>query len=333
MMALVAQRAVAAVTQLIDREPVDLTQMAYALSLFISQDRKQLEHTLESLRDRSDELKNLARDGLSPQLWPVDELISATERQSDPLLVFYLHALGEFIGFEPRARERLIRLAESNGDPRRPTACLVLAIHQDTRANELIIRAIQQSQTQIELLVLRQAAQWGGPSLQAGLLRRLAEQRPMVANAALSIVRSSPSEGWIPPLLGALEDIRNTDESLAVIQTLYTSGELGRQAIREAFKTQRRGLVLPCLRYYVAHGSDSEAELLLNVYDHQLTLRNLSLSILESLGLPAIDAIQAHIDAGGDNYTLEILERRLQILDHCLHYLQYCDRDEHTSVV
>lgn len=333
MKALVAQRAVESVTRLVNREPLELAQLAYALSLFVSHDPTQLEQTLASVKDRSDILQNLSRGGLTTRDWRVDELIAATERQSDPLQVFYLHALGDFIDFEPRARERLIRLAETNGEPRRATACLVLAVRQDTRANELIIRAIQQSQTQSELLVLRQAAQWGGPSLQAGLLRRLAEQRPMVANTALSIVRSCPSEGWIPPLLGALEDIRSTAEALAVIQTLYTSGELGRQAIQEAFREQRRGLVLPCLRYYVAHGSSTEAELLLNVYDHQLTLRNLSLSILESLGLPAIDAIQAHIDAGGDNYTLEILERRLLILDHCLHYLQYCDRDEDASIV
>ena len=162
----VAQRAVESVTRLVNREP--LNSRSWHMRQASCFARSDTAANARVGKDRSDILQTLSRGGLTTRDWRVDELIAATERQSDPLQVFYLHALGDFIDFEPRARERLIRLAETNGEPRRATACLVLAVRQDTRANELIIRAIQQSQTQSELLVLRQAAQWGGPSLQAG---------------------------------------------------------------------------------------------------------------------------------------------------------------------
>ena len=141
-------------------------------------------------------------------------------------------------------------------------------------------------------------------------------------------MRSLSGEDKVDYLLQALEDIREERSRIELIQTVASNARVGRATIEDALKTQRKGLVLPALRFLAAHCQVSDASLLLHVYDNQLTLRSLVLSVLESLGPDAIDAMEQHIQAGGDDLALEALEKRLLILDQCLHYFSY---DDHQS--
>ncbi|MEE2757333.1 MAG: HEAT repeat domain-containing protein [Myxococcota bacterium] len=268
-------------------------------------------------------LPALLVEGKTINQWNIDSLFAFIEAGEDPMVRFYIHALALQAGAAPRIRERLIRLAETGHGKTKTWAILALAKNNDEMASDVLIRAIRIGDDDMDYFTLREAAQYIGPSLNIPLFRRFAEHRPHTQQQILCIVRSLTGEDTVDYLLHALEDVRQDSARVELIQTMASSERVGRATIHHALKQQRKGLVLPALRFLAAHCKASDAPLLLHVYDNQLTLRSLVLSVLESLGPAAIDAMEQHIQAGGDDLALEALEHRLLILDQCLNYFGY----------
>ena len=102
-----------------------------------------------------------------------------------------------------------------------------------------------------------------------------------------------------------------------------------RAQIRGYLREQRRGLLTSALRFIAVYPEPGDAEILLNIYDNQLSLRNLSLTVLECLGTSALEPLLNHISAGGDDIALLTLENRYEILACCLDspVKTYRDRD------
>ncbi|MBV70851.1 MAG: hypothetical protein CMH52_05825 [Myxococcales bacterium] len=262
--------------------------------------------------------------------WDIDSLFGLVETGEDPLIRFYIHTLSLRAATTPRVRERLIRLAETGHTKVKTWAILALAKNNDEMASDVLIKAVHSGDDDTDYLTLREAAQYIGPSLNGPLFRRFSEHRVHTRQQILCIVRSLTGGDKVDYLLQALEDVRDESGRIELIQTVAASARVGRTTIEEALKQQRKGLVVPALRFLAAHCRTSDAPLLLHVYDNQLTLRNLVLSVLESLGSDAVDAMEQHIQAGGDDLALEALERRLLILDQCLNYFGYDEQADHS---
>ena len=244
--------------------------------------------------------------------------LSAALEADDPALRdVTARALGRLSDHDPRARERLIRLADGESQDDRVRAVYALSFNADTTVAELLARALRTVPDREQLVRLQEAAQHIGEAAVLPLARRLRPDPPGRVEASLAVVRVQPYDAATPPLLRGLEDARSGFIEGLVAATLSVGGEAVRERIYDALDVPSRGLLPPALRYLAGYGTAQDVPLLIGLFDRHFLLRQVILNLIESQGGDAIAAIEARIEAGGDDAPLALLEQRLAILLAC----------------
>ena len=218
---------------------------------------------------------------------------------------------------DPRARERLIRLADSTEHSDRVHAVSALAQVGDRAAQDLLVRVLR-TPTEGDLLPLEEAAQNMGADVVPVLARRLRPHPPGRLEATLSVLRTLPYESAVGPLLHGLEDARNGSIECLMGATLALGGETIQQGIIDALRQPKQGLVVPALRYLSVHGGPSSIPLLLDVFRQHPPLRSLILNLIETYSEDGLAALEAEIESGGEDQVLDSLEERLALMRVCL---------------
>lgn len=246
---------------------------------------------------------------------PVDAALAGLEDPAPALRRAAAHLLGRRHA-DPRARERLIRLAEAP-DPRdRATAVLVLARAGDAVAGDLVIRVVRAGALAgAELLDVQEAAQRVGPAVAAPLARRLRSRTAGRVDATLAVLRAVPYAEAVPPLLRGVEDARSGALEGRLAATLHVGGAEVRAVIGQALRQPTRGLLAPALRFLAAYGEPADLPLLVELFDRHPPLRGVLLNLIEGQGAAAIEPLRARIDAGGEDAVVESLEQRLAMLE------------------
>jgi len=225
--------------------------------------------------------------------------------------------LGALAGTDPRARERLIRLADGDQQDDRVRAVYALSFTADTTVAELLARALRETPDREQLVRLQEAAQRIGDVVVLPLARRLRPDPPGRVEASLAIVRVQPYGAATPPLLRGLEDARSGFIEGLVAATLAVGGEHVRERVYDALDQPSRGLLPPALRYLASYGPATDLPLLIQLFDRHFLLRQIILNLIEAQGAEAIPALEARIAAGGDDSLLAMLEQRHEILVAC----------------
>lgn len=216
---------------------------------------------------------------------------------------------------DPRARERLIRLADDLDPATRLEAVLALARAGDAITPDLLVRILRAPPPPPDLLGAREAARRIGPPLAVPLARRLRPDPPDRARALLAVLRAIDYTDAVAPLLRALEDARTGALEGQLSATLHAAGPAARAALDHALRHPARGLLTPALRYLAAYATPDDLPLLIELYDRHPPLRAVVLNIIETQGPAAIPPLRARIRAGGDDLTLLALEHRLALLE------------------
>jgi len=256
--------------------------------------------------------------GLPADHCPVEPLLRAMDERDGPSRSLAIHLLALKSPTDPRARERLIRLAEGVVLDDRIAAVLALARVGDRTAADLLVRTVRVASITTPIVPLQEAAQHIGPALIPVLIRRFRTHNHETAERILTILRCVPCGQASHQLLHVLDDVRTPRLELLLTQTLAAAGSSTRSAIHQILRHQSRGLVMPALRFLAIHAQADDAKLLLHLYDHQRALRTITLSILDCMGRPVLDALEEHIDAGGDDASLLVLEQHYGILAACV---------------
>jgi hypothetical protein len=114
----------------------------------------------------------------------------------------------------------------------------------------------------------------------------------------------------VPALLHAL-----TDAHPVVATTIAAGGSAARQSIDEGLKLPSLGLLTPALRYLSGWATAEDVPVLLALFDAHPPLRAVILNLIETQVGDARDALEARIEAGGDDGPLHALEQRHAILE------------------
>ncbi len=247
---------------------------------------------------------------------PVDAALAGLEDPDPALRRAAAHLLGRHHA-DPRARERLIRLADAP-DPRdRATAVLVLARAGDAVAGDLVVRVARAGAMADapDLLDVQEAAQRVGPPVAAPLARRLRSRTAGRVDATLAVLRAVPYAGAVPPLLRGVEDARSGALEGRLAATLHVGGAEVRAGVGQALRQPTRGLLAPALRFLAAYGEPADLPLLVELFDRHPPLRGVLLNLIEGQGAAAVEPLRARIDAGGEDAVVESLEQRLAMLE------------------
>ena len=244
-------------------------------------------------------------------------LAAALESDEPALRDLAARALGRLSDHDPRARERLIRLADGDTQDDRVRAVYALSFCADTTVAELLARAMRSVPDREQLVRLQEAAQHIGDAAVLPLARRLRPDPPGRVEASLAVVRVQPYGAAAPPLLRGLEDARSGFIEGLVAATLAVGGDAMRERVYDALEVPSRGLLPPALRYLAGYGTAQDVPLLIGLFDRHFLLRQVILNLVESQGSVAIEALEARIEAGGDDGPLALLEQRLAILLAC----------------
>lgn len=218
---------------------------------------------------------------------------------------------------DPRARERLIRLAASDVADDRVVGLTALAAIGDAETPELLARALRAPPSPEALLDLQVAAQQVGEGAVLPLARRVKPSPPERIEATLAVLRVQPYAAGVPPLLRGLEDVRSGVVEGLLDATLHAGGETVREAVMDCLRDPTRGLVAPALRFLAAYAAADDARLLLSLFDRHPPLRGVILNLVEGLGGDAAGPLRRRIDEGGDDTVLTLLEERLALLSAC----------------
>lgn len=245
---------------------------------------------------------------------PIDAALAALEDSDPTTRRVAAHLLGRHHD-DPRARERLIRLADAAEPADRATAVLALARAGDAIAADLLVRVLRAGAPPADLLDLQEAAQRVGAEVAAPLARRLRPPPPDRVLATLAVLRAAPYADAVPPLLRGLEDARSGALEGQLAATLYVGGPAVREAVSRALRQPTRGLLAPALRFLAAYGDPADLPLLLDLHDRHPPLRGVLLNLVEGLGPAAIAPLRARIAEGGDDPVVEALEQRLAMLE------------------
>ena len=216
---------------------------------------------------------------------PLDLLLVTLDSQKQIHVSAAAHMLALKATRDPRARERLIRMADSHATPDRIIAVHALARVGDRTAPDLLSRVIRSDDLAEHQLRLQEAAQLIGQPVAPMLARRLGSTSSSGAAMILSVIRSLPYVDSVPSLLHALEE--SCDERLFVhiTNTLYIGGVSVQSAIADALRHSERGLLVPGLRYKANFPKQTDLPLILELYEHHPALRPLLLNQLEGFGV------------------------------------------------
>lgn len=247
------------------------------------------------------------------------DVLLQTLEEIDPLARrVAISLLADRVETDPRARERLIRLAESEEEPDRIVAIAALADAGDPTTPDLLARALKLPLDAEETLALQVAAQRVGRPVVAPVARRLRANQDERARRGLCILRALPYLDAVPSLLRGLEDARSGELEGLLAATLRLGGEGVRQSIADGLQDPRRGLLHPALRYLSTYGQPADLPLLFSLFEQHRLLRSVLLNLIEGQGHPALPFLEARIQRGGDDATLAVLERRRDVLKACL---------------
>lgn len=216
---------------------------------------------------------------------------------------------------DPRARERLIRLADDPDPAIRAEAVLALVRAGDAIAQDLLVRVLRALPPLTDRLDAQEAAQRLGPTLAVPLARRLRPDPPARIAALLAVLRAIPYTDAVPPLLRGLEDARTGALEGQLSATLHAGGPPVRAAIDQALRHPSRGLLAPALRFLAAYATPDDLPLLFDLFERHPPLRGVVLNLVEAQGEAAIAPLRAHIHRGGEDTVLLALEQRLALLE------------------
>lgn len=252
-----------------------------------------------------------------PPAGPLEPLLAALDSADEGVRALAAALLARHFDTDPRARERLIRVADGTlgGDP--VLAVATLARAHDPTAAELLVKCLRQPVDADARLQLQEAAQHIGEAALAPLARRLRPQAPGQVEGALAVLRAQPYAAAAPQLLRGLEDARSGYLEGLLAATLQVGGGGVRAVIDEALVDPRRGLLAPALRYLAAYARAEDVDLLLSLFDRHLPLRGIILNLVEGQGEAARPALAQRIAAGGEDAIVTALEQRKALLDAC----------------
>lgn len=245
---------------------------------------------------------------------PVDAALAGLEDADPGLRRVAAHLLGRHHA-DPRARERLIRLADAPDPAERCTAVLVLARAGDAIAGDLTVRVVRGTKRPPDLLDVQEAAQRVGPTIAAALARRLRPHPPARVDAALAVLRAVPYAEAVPPLLRGVDDARSGALEGRLAATLHVGGDAVRAVIGQSLRQPTRGLLAPALRFLAAYGAPDDLPLLVELFDRHPPLRGVLLNLIEGQGPAALEHLRRRVDAGGEDDVLALLEQRLAIVE------------------
>ena len=258
------------------------------------------------------------RLGLS-DLRPDDvlSLVSALDDPRHSTRVVAARLLTPHVAHDPRARERLISMARSEGAHDRVWALDSLSHARDPEAAEILARAISGTLSTDELRRLQVAAQRIGEAVARPLVRRMRGRVDGRLEATLVVLRSQSFLDATAFLLRSLEDIRSGPVEALISATLFAGGSPVRAAIQQSIDAPARGLLAPGLRYLSTFATPDDVPLLIRLFDRHLPLRTVILNLIESQGVAALPALNVRIDAGGEDSLLLALEQRQANLLAC----------------
>lgn len=216
---------------------------------------------------------------------------------------------------DPRARERLIRLADDPDPAVRAEAVLALARAGDAIAADLLVRVLRALPPITDRLDAQETARRLGPALAVPLARRLGPDPPARIDALLAVLRTIPYADAVPPLLRGLEDARTGTLESQLSATLHLGGPPVRAAIDHALRHPARGLLAPALRFLAAYARPADLPLLFDLFDRHPPLRSAVLNLIEAQGDAAIAPLRARIALGGEDTVMLALEHRLALLE------------------
>lgn len=256
-------------------------------------------------------------------------LAAADARAIDPLLAgleatgslerrLATELLSEYVGEDPRAKERLFRVVEGRDAELAATAALSLARAGEPEAAELLARLIRDAVTPDVLHTLQETAQVLGPATTVSLARRLRPDAGARVEVLLALLRTVPYAQAVPSLLRALEAARGTRAEGQIAATLAVGGAAVRAAIDAGIQQPGRGLLTPALVWLSAYAVPADLPVLLDLLERHPPLRSIILGIIEGQGESARDALRDRIARGGDDATLAALEERHALLEACL---------------
>jgi hypothetical protein len=247
----------------------------------------------------------------------VDPLLAGLEAASPLERRLATELLGEHVGADPRAKERLFRAVEGRDPELAATAVLALARAGEPEAAELLARQIRDAVAPDVLHILQETAQVLGPAATVPLARRLRPDAGGRVDVLLAVLRTVPYAQAVPPLLRALEAARATRAEGPIAATLAIGGPAVRAALDAGIQQPGRGLLTPALVWLAAYATPADLPVLLELLDRHPPLRGIVLGIIEALGEPAREALKARIARGGDDATLAAVEERLALLEAC----------------
>ena len=265
------------------------------------------------------------REDLDPRVraWlaqPTDPapLLATLEDPAVPLRCLAATLLACTLGRDPRARERLLRLADAERGPLRLTAIVALAAAGDETVADVLARALRDAEHPDEQLALQCAARRLGGAVVGPLTRRLRAEQARPTLRLLAALRAVPLAGAVPALLRGLEEARSGVVEGALAATLRSGGAEAREAIDACLAHPSRGLLAPALRYLACLGHPDDLPLLMALYDRHPSMRSLVLNVIETQGPAALLALNLRIAQGGDDPVLLPLEQRRTLLRACL---------------
>ena len=248
---------------------------------------------------------------------PLDPLLAALEDPAPGLRALAAALVGRHLDHDPRARERLIRIADGSAPGDAVLAVSALARAQDPTAPELLAKLLRLAPSPADLLLLQEAAQHIGEPAVLPLARRLRPGPPGRVEATLAVLRAQPYAAAVPPLLRGLEDARSGHLEGLLGATLHAGGAAVWATIDEALRQPRRGLLPPALRFLAAYADDAHVPLLLELFDRHPPLRSVILNLIEAHGEAARAALGVRIAEGGEDAMLAGMEQRKALLDAC----------------
>lgn len=286
---------------------------------------------LSDVRVAADEPRlGLLREALAARPVPADtgaapepdtpDLLAGLESPDPAVREVAMRVLALRAEADPRARERLILIADGR-DPRdRVAAVAALSFVRDSTAPDLLARALREPAEPPDpegRARLQEAVRHLGVAALAPLARRVRSEAPERIEALLAILRVQPYADAVAPLLRALENVRLGSLEGTLAATLYVGGPEVRAALDDGLRQPGRGLLTPALRYLAAYGTPADLPLLVDLFDRHPPLRTILLTLIEAQGAAAVRALEGRIRRGGEDAVLLSLEQRLDIVRTC----------------
>ncbi len=258
----------------------------------------------------------LPTDALDCLHGDLDTVLATLDAPDQPVRPLCVARAAAALGDDPRARERLIRLADS-GPLGRDRLAALHALAQEPVAADLLVKALRAAPEAPSWRALPALAAAVGPTAVGPLSRRLRADAARGPTPLLAALRALPLTAAVPPLLRALESAHTAPEEAELAATLRCGGPAVAEAIHDCLMHPDRKLLTAALRYLAICATVDDLPRLIALFDRHPPLRGAVLNLIEALGAPAIPALTERVRAGGEDDALIALEARLARLRAC----------------